>query len=207
MNNFTISIFENKILFEIINELKLFSEYKINFHEDLGSCIKPSKEKNKLIVLNLKDLKKIKDNDLPLIVFSASSKFDVSFHGNFVEYLAAPFQILDFHKKTVSLFSKLKFRDNSLIYLNNYIIDKNERKIKKNNIEMKLSEKEVNLLILFSNIKEPINKNSVLKEVWNYSAYSETHTVETHIHRLRKKILNKFNDNNLIKNNNKGYFV
>ena len=66
---------------------------------------------------------------------------------------------------------------------------------------------EVNFLILFSKNKEPISKNVVLKNVWKYSEDSETHTVETHIHRLRKKILVQFGDNNFIKNNNDGYYI
>jgi len=70
-----------------------------------------------------------------------------------------------------------------------------------------LSEKEISFLILFSKSKEPISRSLVLKNVWNYSPESETHTVETHIHRLRKKILEKFDDNNFIKNNNKGYYI
>ena len=53
----------------------------------------------------------------------------------------------------------------------------------------------------------PIGRNFFLKNVWKYSEVTETHTVETHIHRLRKKILDKFNDNNFIKNNNKGYYI
>ena len=60
---------------------------------------------------------------------------------------------------------------------------------------------------LFSKSKEPISRNLVLKNVWNYSEETETHTVETHIHRLRKKILEKFGDNNFIKNDNKGYYI
>jgi len=74
-------------------------------------------------------------------------------------------------------------------------------------LEIKLSEKEINFLILFSKNKEPINRILVLIIVWNYSSESETHTVETHIHRLRKKILEKFGDDNFIKNNNKGYYI
>jgi DNA-binding response OmpR family regulator len=123
------------------------------------------------------------------------------------EQLNLPFSILEFEKKIVSLIAKNEFKKNSLIQLNDYIIDKNERKIKKNNLELKLSEKEVNFLILFSKNKKPISKNLVLKNVWNYSLESETHTVETHIHRLRKKILKKFNDANFIKNNNEGYYI
>ena len=91
--------------------------------------------------------------------------------------------------------------------MSNYILDKNERKIKKDNLEIQLSEKEINFLILFSKSKEPISKNLVLKKVWNYSSKTETHTVETHIHRLRKKILEKFGDKKFIKNNEKGYYI
>ena len=115
--------------------------------------------------------------------------------------------IIEFKKIVISLIAKNEFKKNSLIHLNDYIIDKNERKIKKNDTELQLSEKEINFLVLFSKSKEPINRNVVLKNVWNYSSESETHTVETHIHRLRKKILKKFDDNNFIKNNNKGYYI
>ena len=80
-------------------------------------------------------------------------------------------------------------------------------KLKKNNLELQLTEKEINFLILFSKNHEPINRNIVLNKIWNYSSESDTHTVETHIHRLRKKILEKFNDNNFIKNNDKGYYI
>ena len=118
-----------------------------------------------------------------------------------------PFTILDFKKKMITVVAKNEFKKNSLINLNDYIIDKNERKIKKNNLELQLSEKEISFLILFSENKEPISRSLVLKNVWKYSSESETHTVETHIHRLRKKILKKFSDNNFIKNNNKGYYI
>ena len=95
----------------------------------------------------------------------------------------------------------------SLISLGDYIVDKNERKIKKNKLELQLSEKEIDFLVLFSNENRPINRNLVLKKVWKYSEESETHTVETHIHRLRKKILEKFGDTNFIKNNSEGYYI
>ena len=94
-----------------------------------------------------------------------------------------------------------------MINLKGYIIDKNERKIKKNNLELQLSEKEVDFLIVFSENKNPIKRNLVLKKVWNYSQETETHTVETHIHRLRKKFFSKFGDSDFIKNNKKGYYI
>ena len=118
-----------------------------------------------------------------------------------------PFTILDFEKKVISLIAKNEFKKNSLINLSGYVIDKNERKIKKNNLELKLSEKEINFLILFSQTQKPISRNLVLKKVWNYSEKTETHTIETHVHRLRKKISEKFGDDAFIKNNSKGYYI
>ena len=118
-----------------------------------------------------------------------------------------PFRVFDLKKKITSVLAKYKYKFNSLIKLKDYIIDKHERKIKKNNIELQLTEKETELLVLFSKEKGPISRNFVLENVWKYSTKTDTHTVETHVHRLRKKFLEKFNDNNFIKNNNKGYYI
>ena len=150
---------------------------------------------------------KIKINNCPLILVAESSILENKFSGDLVEQLTIPFSILDFKKKIVVLIAKNNFKINSLIHLRGYVIDKNERKIKKNNLELQLSEKEISCLILFSKGKKPINRSFLLKNVWNYSSASETHTVETHIHRLRKKILEKFGDSDIIKNNNQGYYI
>ena len=207
MDNFTISIFANKIFFDIINEIKLFSKFKIKHYEDLDLCVKEAEKENQLVVFFINPLNKIKINNFPSILISKSSKPISRLFGDFNEQLNMPFTILDFKKKIVSLIAKNEFKKNSLIRLSGYIIDKNERRIKRNNLELQLSEKEVNFLILFSASKKPINKNLVLKNVWKYSEKTETHTVETHIHRLRKKILEKFGDDQFIKNNNKGYYI
>ena len=207
MSSFTISIFDNKIFFEIIREIKLFSKFNIKHYEDLNLCIKDAEKENQLVVLFINSFTKIKINNFPSILITESSKPVNKSPGILNEQLKKPFTILDFEKKIISLIAKNEFKKNSLIHLGDYIIDKNERKIKKNNLELQLSEKEVNFLILFSKNKEPINRNSVLKKVWKYSEATETHTVETHIHRLRKKISKKFNDDDFIKNNNKGYYI
>ena len=207
MNTYTISIFANKIFFEIIKEIKLFSKFKIKHYEDLDLCTKEAKKENQLVVFFINPLNKIEINNFPSILINSSSKPTSRLFSEFNEQLNMPFAILDFKKKIVSLIAKNEFKKNSLIRLSGYIIDKNERKIKRNNLELQLSEKEVNFLILFSTSKKPINRNLVLKNVWKYSEQTETHTVETHIHRLRKKILKKFGDDNFIKNNKKGYYI
>ena len=206
MTSLTISIFQNKIFFEIIKEIKLFSKFKIKHYEDIDICKKNAEIRNELVVFFGNFSSEIKKINFPFILIDNNKKTP-KISNQLQEHLKLPFSILDFEKKIVSLKAKSEFKKNSLIYLNGYIIDKNERKIKKNNLDLQLSEKEIEFLILFTENREPINRNFFLKNVWNYSEKSETHTVETHIHRLRKKILNKFGDEHFIKNNDKGYYI
>ena len=208
----TISIFGNKIFFQIINEIELFSKFNLKFYTDIDLCIYDSKKKNLVSVFFIQNKHKnslILDikNDFPTLIIADLKTLKNISAINLREKLSIPFTILDFEKKIISLIAKTKFKMNSLIKLQDYIIDKNERKIKKNNLELKLSEKEINFLILFSKYKNSISRNFVLKNAWFYSSETETHTVETHIHRLRKKIFQKFGDKNFIKNNDKGYFI
>ena len=212
MTNSTISIFGNKIFLEIINEVRLFSKFKIQYYEDLNLCEQDAEKHNTLAIFfvgkkDISSFRKNKINNFPSILITESSIPKSMFSSELREQLKMPFTILEFEKKIISLLAKNEFRKNSLIKLDDYIIDKNERKIKKNDLELQLSEKEINFLILFSKNNEPISRSLVLKNVWNYSSESETHTVETHIHRLRKKILKKFGDDNFIKNSSKGYYI
>ena len=212
MSNLTISIFGNKIFLEIINEIKLFSQFQIKYYDDLDLCLKDAEEQNLLTIffLNKKHniiFKENKKNSFPSIFIVQKLDQKNMLFNSLHDQIKMPFSILEFEKKVTSLTAKSEFKKNSLIQLGEYTIDKNERKIKKTNLELQLSEKEVNFLILFSQSKEPISKKLVLKNVWHYSSESETHTVETHIHRLRRKILEKFGDENFIKNNNKGYYI
>ena len=208
----TISIFGNKIFSEILNEMKLFSKYKVKYYDDIDLCVNDAENNNQFVVffvskVNLNFFREMIKKNFPLILAGESSVLKNIVLDEIEIKLNMPFTILDFKKKVITVVAKNEFKKNSLINLNDYIIDKNERKIKKNNLELQLSEKEISFLILFSENKEPISRSLVLKNVWKYSSESETHTVETHIHRLRKKILNKFGDNNFIKNNNKGYYI
>ena len=212
MSKLTISIFGNKIFLEIINEIKLFSQYKVKFYNNLNLCTKDAVYHDQLVIFfltkaNKKEYEEVKKNNFPLITITQSPIQQKMLLGEFVEQLNMPFTILDLEKKVVSLLARFKFKKSSLINLRGYTINKNERKIKKNNLELQLSEKEINFLILFSLNKEHITRNLVLKKVWKYSQEAETHTVETHIHRLRKKILKKFGDTNFIKNKNEGYYI
>ena len=86
-------------------------------------------------------------------------------------------------------------------------MDKNEKKLSKSENFIILTEKEIQLIELFLNYNKPLTKDNILSSVWNYSAEADTHTVETHIYRLRKKILDKFKDDKFILNNKEGYHL
>ena len=100
---------------------------------------------------------------------------------------------------------KKKFIKNSSIKIKNYSLDKNEKKLSKNDTFIVLTEKEIQLLELFLNSAFSISKKEILSQVWHYSSEADTHTVETHIYRLRKKINDKFCDDQFILNDKNGY--
>ena len=104
------------------------------------------------------------------------------------------------------MLAKKIFNKNSSIVIRDYFLNKNEKKLIKGEDSIILTEKEIQLLELFLSNKKPISKENILTKIWNYAADADTHTVETHIYRLRKKISEKFLDEKFILNNKEGYF-
>ena len=123
----------------------------------------------------------------------------------FDEQVYLPLNIFDLKKKVNDLLSSFKFNKNSSVNIKNYKIDKNLKIMKKDNVFINLTEKEVDLLILLNEEKKPLNKKVILKKIWQYSIDADTHTVETHIYRLRKKVLEKFGDKAFINILKEGY--
>ena len=121
--------------------------------------------------------------------------------------------IILFHKDILKDKDQKLFIDNSNAIKicaskkKDYLLNKNEKKLSKFNNFVILTEKEIQLLELFLSKKKPISKDNILSIVWNYSSDADTHTVETHIYRLRKKINDKFMDEKFIFNNKKGYYL
>jgi DNA-binding response OmpR family regulator len=91
--------------------------------------------------------------------------------------------------------------------MNSYNFDLNSREMIFNNTKLKLTEKEINIIIYLSKSNKPVSIHELQEKVWSYQSDIETHTVETHIYRLRKKILNTFNDNKFITSKKSGYEV
>ena len=125
----------------------------------------------------------------------------------FNDVISPPFKISDLNQIVENSVIKKNFNKNSSILIKKYKLDKNEKKLIKDENFILLTEKEIQLLELFLGNKKPISKNIILKEVWKYSTSADTHTVETHIYRLRKKIKSKFSDENFILNDKKGYYL
>ena len=122
-------------------------------------------------------------------------------------YLELPANLKEINAVVENVSAKLKFSKNSSIEIKNYLLNKNEKKLYKQNDFIILTEKEIQLLEILLKNKDPISKDNILSSVWNYSAEADTHTVETHIYRLRKKINEKFNDEKFILNNKQGYYL
>ena len=104
-------------------------------------------------------------------------------------------------------FLKIQFNSQSKVQINNYIIDLNSREMLLNNIKLKLTEKEINTITYLSKQNKPVSIDELQEKVWSYQSDMETHTVETHIYRLRKKISNSFNDEEFIVSKKNGYQI
>ena len=201
MHDLNVIILGPTSLKSTLNELKTFLKFN---PLQIGS----NKEIDLILfhieVLKDKQQKKIIDASNSLKICAAIKK-DLS--SNYDAYLELPATLKEINAVIENTAARKKFSKNSSIKIKDYFLNKNEKILSKLSDSITLTEKEVQLLELFLINKEPITKKIILSSVWNYSAEADTHTVETHIYRLRKKILDKFMDENFILNNKDGYFL
>ena len=186
MNIQNLIIYKFNELYHILEELGLDLNFKITFVDNENSLNEKVKNlHNYLIISNKKYLDTgnqfVLDN-LPINIFKLVEKINIEF-------------------------LKIHFNSQSEIKVDNYIIDLNSREMLKNNTKLKLTEKEINTIIYLSKSKIPVSINELQDKVWSYQSDIETHTVETHIYRLRKKILNTFDDNGFIVSKKNGYQI
>ena len=102
---------------------------------------------------------------------------------------------------------KQKYNFQSKLSINDYNIDLNSRTINKQNKKLKLTERELDIIMFLKNHKTPQKIEILQSQIWKYSSNLETHTVETHVYRLRKKIKETFNDDNFIISKEDGYVI
>ena len=208
MNNIHLSILGSTLFINILNELEFNSILnpniqlnqndkkvlvKILFVENLRvKLVKNILLKNEPTVLFLNQKNYIKKNNLNLLNFHISLEF--------------PIEILSFKEILSILVTKYNFFKNSKITINDYEIDSNERSIIKHKVKVKLTEKELELILALNN-NNGLSKSYLLKSIWKHSLDLETHAFETHLHRLRKKINKYFKDKNFIVEKNSLYYL
>ena len=146
---------------------------------------------------------KLKNLDNFLIV---TNKENLNINNQFV-LNHIPISISKLVEKINIEFLKVQFNNQSKVNVKNYIIDLNSREMLLKNIKLKLTEKEINTIIFLSKSHKPVSVDELQEKVWSYQSDIETHTVETHIYRLRKKILNTFEDNEFIISKKNGYQI
>ena len=191
--------------------ISTLTELKHYFNFNLTSIKNDILQNNVDVLICHKD--KLEDNEAMNLIkkynclkILASNK-DIKNLKTFNFILKLPTSIIEINNLVESSIAKEKFVKNSSIYIKSYSIDKNEKKLFKNDNFIVLTEKEIALLELFLSTKEPIPKEKILLQVWKYASDADTHTVETHIYRLRKKINDSFGDDNFILNNKQGYYI
>ena len=181
-------------LYETLDEIKENFFFKISRFDDEEEFIKNSDldMKNFLIISQNQNKLKINGNitDKNLLCFS-----------NFPLPLSKILELIN-----VKLL-KLKFNYQSKVNIQNYELNLNSKFFSKDNMYLKLTEKEIQIILYLNQTKKKHNVLDLQKNIWTYSANMETHTVETHIYRLRKKISNKFNDESFLLSDKNGYFI
>ena len=127
--------------------------------------------------------------------------------GNQLIFDNSPINIFKLVEKINIEFLKLQFNSQSEVKINNYTIDLNSREMLIKNIKLKLTEKEINTITYLFKSDKPVSISELQEKVWSYQSDIETHTFDTHIFRLRKKILNTFDDNEFIVSKKNGYQI
>ena len=181
-------------LYEILNEIKENLSFKITKFE------------------NEDEFRKNKNFDEKNILIISNSKNKLIINQNISEKNLLIFDILPLAiNKIIELINlkliKLKFNNQSKINIKNYELNLNSKFFSKEGLSIKLTEKEIEIILYLYQNKTKHNVMDLQKNIWHYSSDMETHTVETHVYRLRKKISDRFKDENFILSEKNGYFI
>ena len=186
MSNQNLIIYKFNSLYHILEEVDLDLNFKITFVDTEKSLYDILKNLNNYLII--------------------SNKKHLNINNQFV-LDKLPINIFKFIEKINIEFLKLQFNSQSKLKVNNYTIDLNSREMLINHNKLKLTEKEINTITYLSKSEKPVSIDELQEKVWSYQSDIETHTVETHIYRLRKKILNTFSDKDFIISEKNGYKI
>ena len=182
-------------LYEILDEIKENLSFKVIKFENVEDF-----KKNKYLkLINCLIISKT-NSKLPLNNNNITDK-------NFFDLNDLPLSLKTLLELINIKLIKLKFNQQSKIIINGYELNLNSKFFSKGNLNLKLTEKEIEIILYLSNTKIKHDVADLQKNIWDYSTNMETHTVETHIYRLRKKISNLFKDESFILSHKNGYFI
>ena len=214
MKNITLNIIGQRILADVLKEKEDIIKMNILFFENIGDYLKNINDNiiKNIVVTHLSNFELIEQSNFKMnnpIFYLTSKKNNINVKTKFQRYelIYCPFDLNNFIEKINLAYIKFRFAINSKVKLLNYTINLNAREIVAGQNKLKLTEREKDFLLFLKNSKKPQTIENILESVWGYSKGIETHTVETHVHRLRKKFLDSFNDKNFIKNNKDGYYI
>ncbi len=186
MSDQNLIIFKFNLLYHILEELDLDFNFNLILSESENSLNEKIKSLDNYLVLTNKRYPNLSNqfvlNNIPINIFKLVEEINIQF-------------------------LKLQFNSQSEVKVSNYIINLNSREMLINNIKLKLTEKEINTITYLSNSNKPVSIDELQEKVWSYQSDIETHTVETHVYRLRKKISKTFNDNEFIISKKNGYQI
>ena len=187
MNNQNLIIYEFTPLFDILNEIK----DQLSFN---------------LLNVSKKEFSKIKIDEIENYLIFTKKNEVVNLEGQiFIDNY--PLKLSKLIETINVSFLKNKFKNQSEVDLGLYKLNLNSRKMFNLDKILGLTEKEIDIIIFLKKSKEPVTINKLQTEVWGHQSKLDTHTVETHIYRLRKKISNKFKNDNFIKSKKLGYTI
>ena len=193
-----ISIVEISPLHDILNEIKSIFSFKIhnfiNTKDFLTKITSTNSEISNSIIIS-------KKNNHELL---SSEKIDTNC---LILVDDRPIKINQLLDKINIFLIKQKYNFQSQLIIKNYMLNLNSRTISTSKENLKLTEREIDVILFLMEKVLPQSVNSLQNEVWKYANTLETHTVETHIYRLRKKMKDKFNDNNFIVSSKEGYKI
>ena len=201
-----VAFFCNSNFINAIDELKSFFGFNLLLE---GQNLNNLNDKNiNAVICDSDNSKKILNSNVkkPKILIQENNKKNLH-QKMFSLVVKLPLDVVEFNQDIINLCKKFEFDNNSLIKIKDYFLDKNERILKKDDIFLKITEKEIDFIEILHSSNKPLNRDFILKNIWNYSSDTDTHTVETHIYRLRQKIKNSFDDDSFIKNSKNGYYL
>jgi DNA-binding response OmpR family regulator len=208
MNNIHLHIVGSKCFSDLLNELDF--SYSISFDKNFKYNNKDFLVKIVFVEnVQLLEIKKLFLENIPTIFLLNNKDFLKKNKLTLLDFhisLSAPIEILSFREILNILLTKYHFFKKSKIIINDYEIDSNQRVITKSKIKVKLTEKELELILVL-NKNNGLEKSFLLKNIWNRSSDLESHAFETHLHRLRKKIKKFFKDSKFIIEKNSLYYL